>query len=488
MLAAVAVMTMIIMPIELFGQQQTPPPPSAPRSVRFPQPVERTLKNGLRVIVVERSGVPLVSAQMTIKNGSEVDPPPLAGLANMTASLLTKGTVSRSAPEIAEAIEKLGGALESDARWDASTANVSVMASKIEAAMEILADVVRRPTFKEDEIERLRQQTLDDLSVALRQPSNIARFVAARVVFGNAPYGHALGGTPQTITRIKRDDIVRLHGTYYRPDNAILVIGGQIKPDAAFSVAERLFNDWVNPNTPLPASSTEAANAAVTEGRARVVVIDKPDAGQAAVVVARRGLRRGDENYFQALVANSILGGGYSARLNQEIRIRRGLSYGAGSMLELRREVGPFFAATQTKNESGAEVAQLLIGEVGRLASGQIPETELVPRKAALLGDYARQLETSAGLVAQVASLALYGLPLDEINKYIDGVQAVTASDVQRFAGARLAASGAHIIVVGNAKLFIDALRKQFPNVEVISESELDLNSASLRRNSSGAK
>ncbi|MBA3439621.1 MAG: insulinase family protein [Pyrinomonadaceae bacterium] len=486
MLAAAFAMMMIIMPTTSLGQQQTPPPPTAPRSVRFPQPVERTLKNGLRVIVIERSGVPLVSAQMTIKNGSEVDPPQLAGLANMTATLLTKGTASRGAPEIAEAIEKLGGSLESDARWDASTVTLSVMAAKIDPAMEILADVVRHPTFKKEEIERQRQQTLDSLSVALRQPGTLARFVASRVVFGDAPYGHSLGGTPETITGIKRDDIARLHTAYYRPNNAILVLGGQITPDAAFALAERLFNDWIKPSTELPAPSTEVVKSSGTEGKARVVVIDKTDAGQAAVVVARRGLRRTDEDYFRALVANSILGGGYSARLNQEIRIKRGLSYGAGSTLEVRRDVGSFIALTQTKNESGAEVAQLLIGEVGRLASASVPEAELVPRKAALIGTYARMLETSAGLVEQVASLALYGLQLDEINKYIEGVQAVAASDVQRLAGMRLAASGAHIIVVGNAKLFIDSLRKQFPNVEVIPENELNLNEAGLRRNVSG--
>lgn len=463
-------------------QQEQPPAPSAPRSVQFPKPVEKSLKNGLRVVVVERPGSSLVSAQVSIKQGGEVDPPQLAGLADMTATLLTRGTEKRTAPEIAEAIEALGGSLESAARWDVSLANVTIMNSRLEPAMEILADVVRRPTFKQEEIDRLRQQTQDELSVAMSQPGTLARFVASRVVFGDAPYGHPLAGTLESIERIKRDDIVRLHSTYYRPDNAILVIGGDIKAEDAFNIAERIFGDWAKPSTPAPAPSAETARELTAASKPRVVVVDMEHAGQAAVVLARSGLKRTDPEYFRGLVTNSVLGGGYSARLNQEIRIKRGLSYGASSALDVRRGIGPFLAATQTKNESGAIVASLLIDELGRLSSDAVADTELTPRKAALMGNFARNLETSDGLVAQVGSLALYGLSLDEINSYLNNVQAITASDVQKFAGARLDTKGANIIIVGNARMFVDDLRKRFPNVEVIPEKELDLNSATLRK------
>ena len=179
--------------------QATPPPPSQPHSVQFPTPVEKTLANGLRVIVIERPGTLLATAQLVIKNGAEVDPPELAGLGNMLADLITKGTEKRSATQIAESIEALGGALYSSARWNSTRVGVDVMSSKVDPAMDILADVVRRPTFKEDEIDRLRQQTLDDLTVELGDPASIARYVAARVIFGDAPYGQPLGGTPESI-------------------------------------------------------------------------------------------------------------------------------------------------------------------------------------------------------------------------------------------------------------------------------------------------
>ncbi|MDQ3755397.1 MAG: insulinase family protein [Acidobacteriota bacterium] len=467
----------------IMAQQETPPPPAAPRSPQIPKPAEKTLANGLRVIVIERMGVPLVAASFVVKNGGEVDPAQLAGVADITATLLTKGTDKRTAPQIAEAIEALGGALESGARWDASTASVNVMSSRFAPAMEILAEVVRQPTFKEEEIERLRQQYLDDLTVALGQPGAIARFVAQRVVFGDTPYGHPLSGTPQSIVAIRRDDIVRMHQTYYRPDNAMLVIGGDIKAEEAFKLAERLFGDWKKPAAPLPAASAMAKKDANMNSKPRIVVIDKPDAGQAAVMVARPGIRRTDEDYYRGIVANSVLSG-YSGRLNQEIRIKRGLSYGAGSQLDVRRDVGPFVASAQTKNESGAEVASLLAGELGRLAGSPLPDTELVPRKAVVIGGFGRNLETASGLVNQIASLALYGLSLGEINSFINSVQGVTAADVQRFAGNRLDAKGANVIIVGNAKEFLPELKKLYADVEVIPVGELDLNSATLRRKS----
>lgn len=465
--------------------QESPPAPAAPRSVSVPKPVEKTLKNGLRVIVVENANMPLVTSGLLIKSGGEVDPADMSGIADMTADLLTKGTSKRTAPEIAEAVEALGGELNSGASWDSSIVTVNVMSSKIGQAMEILADVVRNPTFKDEEIERLRAQNLDSLTVNMRQPGAVAGYVASRVVFGDEAYGHPLAGTPEAMQRIKRENIVALHGMYYRPDNAILVFAGDIKAADAFKLAERLFGDWAKPAAALPAMQMKAMND--MSAKPRVVVVDMPEAGQAAVVLARRGLSRSDPEYFRAIVANSVLGGGYSARLNQEIRIKRGLSYGANSSISARRNVGPFTASTQTKNESGAEVASLLMSELTRLGSEPIADTELTPRKAVLTGNFGRNLETTGGLVTQIANLALYGLSLDEINNYIRNVQAVTGSDVQKFASTRIDAKGANIIIVGNSKLFLEDLRKQFPNVEVIPLTDLDLNSAGLRKNASGA-
>ena len=460
--------------------QATPPPPTAPRAVQFPKPVEKTLPNGLRVVVVQRSEMPLVSAQLLIKSGGEVDPADLSGAADMTAALLTRGTTTRSATQIAEAIEALGGVINSGARWDSSAVGVDVMSSRIAPAMEIFADVVRNPAFKDEEIDRLRRQYLNNLKVSLGQPGAIARFAAARVVYGDGPYGHPLSGTPESLPRIKRDDIVKMHSATYRPDNAILVIGGDMSAENGFALAQKYFGDWQSPAKTVSGGSLGLGSTATTS-KPRVLVIDMPGAGQAAVLAVRNGIKRSSPDYYRGIVSNAILSG-YSGRLNWEIRVKRGLSYGAGSALDMRRSAGSFSASAQTKNESGAEVASLTIAEIAKLATGDLADTELTTRKASLNGGFARGLETTGGLVSQVSSLAIYGVNFDQINQFVGNVQAVKAQDVKSFAATYLNVDSTSVIVVGDASKFLPALQKAFPQVEVIKVSDLDLNSASLRR------
>jgi len=459
--------------------QATPPPPTAPRAVSLPKPVEKTLPNGLRVIVVQRSQLPLVTAQLLIKSGGEVDPADQSGVADMTAALLTRGTTSKSATQIAEAIEALGGTLISGANWDSSSITASVMSSRAAPALEILADVVRNPSFKDEEIDRLRRQYLNGLRQALGTPGSIARFVAARVVYRDSPYGHPLSGTPESLPRIKRDDIVRTHSMFYRPDNAILVIGGDMTPQDGFALAEKYLGDWQKPSTDLP--KVQLVTPMSDAKNRRVIVIDMPAAGQAAVLAARTAISRNSPDYFRGIVSNAVLSG-YSGRLNWEIRVKRGLSYGAGSSLEARRWAGLFSASAQTKNESGAEVAQLTLAEIAKIATDDVPETELTPRKASLIGGFARSLETTNGLVAQVSSLAIYGVSFDQLNQFVSNVQSIKPADVKGFAATNLNTDSTSVIVVGDAKKFLPDLKKQFPDVEVIPIAELDLNSASLRK------
>lgn len=456
-------------------QVEAPPAPSAPREAKLPEPVEKRLANGLRVIVVPKHDTPLVAARLMIRTGAAADPRDRTGVAALTAQVLTKGTRTRSAEEIARGIEALGATLEADAGWDMSGVDVSVMSSNMPKAMEYVADVVRNATFPQAELTRERSQAIDALQVSLRQPRTLANVVASRLIFGEAPYGRSREGTPETLAKIRRADLVSFHDIHYRPRNAVLVLAGDIKADAAFQLAQSAFGDW-------KAGTIEVApaRAAMNEGGRRVVVIDMPEAGQAAVVAGRYGIRRSDPAYVRALVANSILGGGYSSRLNQEIRIRRGLSYGAGSSFDPRADVGPFTARTETKHESVPEVVGLITGEMTRLSGTAVPETELIPRKASLVGTFAQSLETTTGIVNRVSSLALYDLSLDEINRYVSSVQAVTAEDVQKFAAANLAGEP-HIVIVGDASRFIEPLRKQYEDVEVIAVSELDLNSPALR-------
>jgi zinc protease len=266
---------------------------------------------------------------------------------------------------------------------------------------------------------------------------------------------------------------------FYRPDNAILVIGGDVTPENGFAMGQKYFGDWQKPATELPRMTM--TTPASEPGNRRILVIDMPDAGQAAVLAVRSGINRSSPDYFRGIVSNSILSG-YSGRLNWEIRVKRGLSYGAGSALDTRRWAGSFSASAQTKNESGAEVASLTLAEIAKLATGDLPDSELTTRKASLNGGFARGLETNGGLVSQVSSLAIYGVNFDQINQFVSSVQAVKAPDVKNFAATHLNIDSTSVIVVGDARKFLPELQKAFPQVEVIKVSDLDLNSATLRR------
>ncbi|HRD28482.1 MAG TPA: insulinase family protein, partial [Caulobacter sp.] len=214
----------------------------------------------------------------------------------------------------------------------------------------------------------------------------------------------------------------------------------------------------------------------------RNVIVDMPGTGQAAVTLARRGIARSDPRYYAGMVANTVLGGGYSARLNQEIRVKRGLAYGAGSSLSARRIVGGFTASTQTKNESAAEVVTLIRGELARMATVPATPAELAARKSVLVGDFGRDLGTTEGLAGVLGGLAAYDIDLGELNRFTGKVEAVTADEVSAFAADVFDPSKASTIVVGDVKLFGEAIKTAAPDAQVIPLDQLDLDSPTLAK------
>jgi zinc protease len=446
--------------------------------VPTPRLAERRLANGLRVVVARSGELPLVSARLVVGAGGAEDPSGRPGVASMTAALMTQGTRTRSAPEIASAVEALGAALSNGAGWDSSTLGVNAPVSSLEPAGRILADLAMNPAFAAEELERQRALALDGLEVSMRQPGSLAGLVVPRVAYGGAPYGHQLGGTPASLKAMTAADLSAFHGRWWRPDNATLILTGDVTPEAGFQLAQRLFGAWRAPAGPAPSPVRAKAGPPVPQ---RVVLVDLPDSGQAAVVASVRAVDRKDPDYFPLLVANSVLGGGYSARLNQEIRIKRGLSYGASSSLAARRDEGLLTASTQTKNESAAEVVGLLRAELQRLAAEPVGEAELTPRKAVLLGQFGRNLGTTESLAELIGSLVTYDLPLTELERYAPNVRAVGARDIQASVAAELAVGAPSIVVVGEAKVFGDQLKAAYPNLEVIEADAIDLDSPTLR-------
>jgi zinc protease len=458
------------------AQRVALPAPGTPVVPAIPAPVTMKLANGMTVLVVERHQLPLLTAALVTTTGGAADPGDRAGLFNLTSDLMTKGTKTRSATQIAQQIETLGGSIDSNADWDGSTVSIDVKADQIAPALAILADVAQHPAFAAEEIERARAQAIDGVNVIIKDPSRLASLVSSRTVFGDSTYGHALTGTPKSLKAITRSEIVGAYGAAWRPANATLVMVGDITPAAARALAERNFATWAAAGGPARVAAHQAG--ATTP---RVVVVDMPGAGQAGVVVARMGIARSDPSYYPASVANAVLGGGYSSRLNLEIRVKRGLAYGAGSNVSARREGGSISARTSTKNPSAPETVAIIAAEMKRLGTEPVAASELDARKAVLIGGFGRATETTGGIAGTLAGFVEQGVPVDELQRYIPSVSGVDPAAVQRAAAALIDPSRASIVVVGDAKMFVDALRKDYPQLEVIPAASLNLDSAALK-------
>lgn len=457
------------------GQRAAIPAAGPEGSLATPAIADFRLSNGLRVLVAPTTGVPLVSARLSFDAGTRNDGAK-PGLATMTAGLLTQGTATRTAPQIAAEIEGLGANVGAGAGVDFTNVFANAPADVFPQTLALMADVVRNPTFAAEELARQQDQTLDGLRIALTQPGQIANQSVARVIYGAAPYGAPGGGTVNSVPSITRDDVVGFHAAHFNPSDAVLTFSGAITPDQARALAQQAFGDWSV--TAQPQARADFAGAALAP---RVVVIDQPGAGQAAVVAAVRGVSRTDAEYFPLALGNTLLGGGYSSRLNQEVRIKRGLSYGAGSNLGVRADEGVFTASAQTRNDAVPAVADLILSEIGRMGTERVTEAELSSRRAVMIGGFGRSLETVDGLGGFVANLALYDLPMTELAAYAGNVRAVTPEQIQAAFARHLPGSEASLVIVGDAAQFIEALRAKYPNVEVIPLSALNLDSATLR-------
>ena len=460
------------------GERVAPPAPGREQPFVAPSFAERRLSNGMRVVVARSTDVPVASMQLVFGGGSAADPAARPGVASMMALLADNGAAGMTAPEIAARIESLGGQISSGIGQDSSQASVSAPTANIGAAGEILARVVREPAFAQAELDRERRRALDQLRVNMRDPSFVAQRVAWRAVYGDAPYGSPTTGTPASLTALTRDDLVTYHRDWWRPDNATLIITGSMDAAAGFALAERLFGQWAAPSTPMPQLPASRAGTAPAP---RVIVVDNPASDQSAVAIVTRGIARNDPDYFPLVLANSALGGSSTGRLFQEVRVRRALSYGANSALPSYRDEGLLVAIAQTRNNAAPEVAQVMLAEIRRMRDEPIAADVLGKRRTLLVGGFGRQVETTNGLGNFLAGLAVQGLPMSDYARYIPSLQAVTPEQVTASVAAEIDPAQASIVIVGRASEFLEALRAQHPNVEVIPIGELDFGSARLR-------
>jgi zinc protease len=452
------------------------PPEAGPAvAAKVPAAVEKTLPNGLRVVVASKPGLPLISASLRISAGASLDPATKTGLAAFTADLTTRGTTTRSATEIASQIESLGAAIGASAGPDASDVSITTRSDKAAEAFAIMADVVQNPVFAEEELDRAKQESLDNLKITLRRPSSVGNMAMTRALFGTAPYGAVT--TEETVDAITAADLKTFHKAAWRPDQAVLVIAGDVTAEAGFKLAEAALGKWTKPAT-APLASASAAGALPAP---RSITVDIPQAGQAAVLLGRVGPSRLAPDYVEATVANAVLGVGYSSRLNSEIRIKRGLSYGAGSGLSARKTDAPIVASAQTRNDAVPQVIDLMLSEFTRLGSEPITENELAARKAFIIGGFGRSVETTAGLAGQYSALAQFGLPLAKLQNYSADIAGVTAAQAGEAGRTYYDPAKATLVIVGDAVKFWDEVKDKRGGVERIVIDELKLSSPALK-------
>ncbi|HEX9966211.1 MAG TPA: pitrilysin family protein [Allosphingosinicella sp.] len=460
------------------GERQAPPAPGPSVRVTPPAISETKLPTGLTVVTARSGQVPLATMTLVVKGGSSTDPRGKSGLATMAADLATKGTASRSAEQISAELEALGATLSAGAGADGSILSITAPVANLEAAGRVLADIAQNATFPAEELELQRKQAIDSLSIALRNPGQLAAMIAQPLVYGDAPYATLGSGTPQSLASLTREDFVEQHRRWWHPGNSALVISGGIDSARADALAAALLGGWrgVGPAPVAPASRAGQPQ------KVRTIVVDLPGAGQAAVLAAVRGISRSDPLYYQANAANAVLGGGSSGRLFQEVRTKRALSYGAYSGMPARLDAGYLTASGQTKNETAAEVAKVFLDELDRLGRQPLERQEVLNRIAFITGAFNRQAETSGGLGNMLASLLQQGMPPSEVARFVANMEGVTPEGASAAAGRLVGADRATLVIVGDSAKFIDKLRAVRPDVEVIRFDELDLDSPTLRK------
>jgi predicted Zn-dependent peptidase len=423
-----------------------PPAPGPPAKLDLPAIQKFALSNGIPVLFIERHKVPLVQVAVVVRAGAAVDPRGKAGLANLTAEMLDRGAGGRSALELSDAVDHLGADLSAGAGWDQSVVGLNVPSQRLAEALPILSDVVRRPAFPAEELERVRKELLTELLQWRDEPRALIRVAFARALYGEHPYGRVTEGSERSVRGMTRAELQNFHASYFAPGNVTLIAAGDVTAQALQGRLEEAFGSWsgnaVQP-APVPASP---------EPRARSVwLVDLPEAAQSEIRIGRVGPPRKTPDYFPLVVANTLLGGSFTSRLNQNLRETHGYTYGAGSAFDFRLSSGPFFAAAAVQTDKTAPALSEFFKELEGIRR-PVPEDELARARNYVALRYPAGFETVGELAGKLEDKALFELPDDFFTTYMDRVAKVTAADLARVTAEWIDPRSVVVVVVGDRK------------------------------------
>jgi len=457
--------------------RENPPRPLPARPVTFPSYELRKLPNGMQIVLVSQNEQPAISVRMIVRAGAAHDPKGKHGLAMMTATLLDQGAGARSAAQIAEEIDFVGGVLGTGAGTDLSFINAVVMKDSYNVALSLMADVAMRPTFAQEEIERQRSQALSGLKVAAEDPESIADRVIDRLIYGFHPYGMPGSGTAESLTSLTRADFVDFHRRYFVPNNTLLAVVGDIDAAEAMAGLEKHFGAWQPGEIPA-ASVTDPPDAT-----RRVIVIDKKDAVQTEIRVGHIAIPRKHADYEAVDQAIKILGGEGANRLQQVLRSQKQLTYGASADLNTFKWSGAVIAETDTQTSTTVEALRVVVDEFTKLQRERVGDGELEGAQDYMVGHFPLTIEVPDQIATQVLNQLFYELPVEDLPRFREKIVKVTPDEIQRVARWFIRPSQLSIVLVGDADKFVNDLKGVgFGNFERIPIDRVDLMSADLMK------
>lgn len=422
------------------------PEPGAPRPYHFPHIHRTTLENGLNVLVAENHNAPIVALRTIVRSGADHDVMELAGLASLAADLLDEGAGGRDAIGLAEDVGRLGGALGTGADWDASYISIEVLSRTVNEAVSILGDVTFRATFPPDALERVRSERMMEILQQRDEPAAIAGKRFAGLLYGSGAYGNPIIGTSDSVTRITLDDARRFYQQHYVPNNASVVVSGDINPNDAVDLVRGAFGSWKRGEE--PPRPTVRPNT--IEG-SRIYLIDRPQAVQSEIRVGHIGVSRSSDDYFPINVMNALLGGIFNSRINLNLREKHGYTYGARSTFAFRRGAGPFVVSAPVRNEVTRESVEEVLSELRRIRTGDVEPRELDETKSYMMGVFPATVQSASDIASRLLDMELYSLPEDYFDRYRENIGAITRDDIARVANKYVDPDRALIVIVGNA-------------------------------------
>ena len=432
------------------------PHPGVPRPYTFPAVDRSRLDNGLSVISVDLPARPLLAGVLIALGGAGDDPETEAGATVLMARALSEGTDSYDAIELVEATERLGASLHAEAGWDALSVSVDVPGERFPAALDLVAEVMARPTFPASDVERLRDERLNDLLQARADPRRRAEEAFIETIYASSsPYRHSAAGTRETVERLGSDEARRALARRFDPAVMTLIVGGELGGLDVHALADERFGSWIADAHAGPAATVDDAPSSVER---RVRVIHRPGAVQTEIRIGHPGLRRRIPDFHAVSVMSAILGGLFNSRLNRKLREEKGYTYGASAGFDMRRSAGPF-AARAAVNTDVTVLAMLdMIAELEAIRTEAPTADELSAARDYLVGVFPLRFETPGAVVGALSGLVMQGLPDDELARYRGAIEAVDAEAVLTAARAHVRPDEAAVVLVGDADAFMPAL------------------------------